>query len=143
MTEVLARRLMPSRWPVLVPGVEQRSRVFQPDPAAIPDVVTFVCDALDAWGVGHLSSSAAHAVPALAEWVLDHDRCALGFVVTAWIDRPLVFVDITDRSASLPQIGNDPGPEDQDLHIAMAAFAEDWGAEVTALSRCLWLSLLA
>ena len=143
MAEVLAHTLTPSRWPVLVPGVEQRSRVFQPDPAAVPDVVAFVRDALDAWDVSHLSSRASHAVPTLAEWILEHDRCPLGFVVTAWIDRPLVFIDITDRSRSLPYIGGDPGPEDQDLHIDMAAFAEDWGADATPLSRCLWLSLLA
>lgn len=143
MTEVLPHRLTPSRWPVLVPGVEQRSRVFQPDLAAVPDVVAFVRDALDAWGVSHLSTSASHAVPALAEWILEHDRCPLGFVVTAWIDHPLVFVDMTDRSSSLPEMRSDPGPKDQDLYIAMAAFAEDWGAEVAPLSRCLWLSLLA
>lgn len=143
MVEVLAPRLTPTRWPILVPGIEQRSRVFASNHAAVPDVVTFVRDALDAWGVSHLSASASRAVPALAEWILEHDRCPLGFVLTAWIDRPLVFVDITDRSKSLPYMGSDPGPEDQDLHIDMAAFAEDWGAEATPLSRCLWLSLLA
>ena len=143
MAVTLAPRLSPSRWPILAPDIEQRSRVFRSDPAAVPDAVAFVMDALHAWHVGHLSRGASHAVPAVADWLLEHDRCPLGFVVTAWIDRPLVFVDLTDRSSSLPRMGSDPGSEDQDLYIAMAAFAEDWGAEATPLSRCLWLSLLA
>lgn len=68
MAELLAHRLTSSRWPVLLPVVEQRSRVFQPDPATVRDVIAFVCDALDTWGVSHLSSSASHAVPAVA-WI--------------------------------------------------------------------------
>lgn len=143
MTAILAQPLSPNRLPILVPGIEQQSRVFPSDRAAIPEVMAFVHVAFESWGIDCLERRASHAVPALASWILEHDRCPLGFVVTVWTDRPLVFVDLVDRGTSLPNIDGEPGLEDRDLYLDVAPFAEDWGAELTPTSRCVWLSFAA
>lgn len=133
-------RLTPCCLPVLIPGVEQRSRVFAPGRIAVHEIMAYVSETLDAWHATAASMSAARALSELLCWLLHNEPCHLGIVATVWIDRPLVFIDLSDRSSVIPDMGPAPSPTDYALCRAMTQCAEDWGAEVILHGRCLWAS---
>ena len=125
---------------MLVPGVEQRSRVFAPGRIAVHEIMAFALDTLTAWRAESASPNATRALSELLHWLLHNEPCPLGTVATVWIDRPLVFVDLADRSTTIPNLGLDPSPTDQVLRQSLAKCTEDWGAEVSSQGRCLWAS---
>lgn len=141
--DLLSSRLTPSRLPVLVPGVEQRSRVFDAGRIAVHEIMAFTLDALRVWRAESASPNATRALSELLHWLLYNEPCPLGIVATVWIDRPLVFVDLADRSTAIPNLGLDPSPTDQVLRQSLAKCTEDWGAELTTQGRCLWASFHA
>lgn len=141
--DLLSPCLTPCRVPVLVPGIEQRSRVFDPGRIAVHEIMAFTLDTLKAWSAESASPNVTRALSELLHWLLHNEPCPLGTVATVWIDRPLVFVDLADRSTAIPNLGLDPSPTDQVLRQSLAKCTEDWGAELTTQGRCLWASFHA
>jgi hypothetical protein len=102
--------------------------------------MAFTLDTLKAWHAETASPSVTQALAELLHWLLHNEPCPLGIVATVWIDRPLVFVDLADRSTAIPHMGLEPPPPDQVLRQSLSKCTEDWGAELSLRGRCLWAS---